>query len=302
MEWRARPRTPLRGCRAGPVGRRGGGWERAGPGHAAAAHPAPGLLSAVPAYPGFLRFRGFHRMRRFRIRPATTTRSVASLSVAAALVMAASGCGASVRRAAGDAMAPPAVTTSPGSEARPLSGLGAQRVLVLPVQALEAAPGLAGADVAASLPAAIDAEVAFALGERGVGATWTTADAARRLAARNPAMGLQPAALPLPQARQLERGTILEPLAGQLRGLAALADARYVVLPLALRLGAGEADAGGPPGSARAALQLLLVDVRAAQILWAGQTEPVRAPAGSPALAANVASRFVDLIAPPRAP
>src|SRR5690606_25720825 len=144
-----------------------------------------------------------------------------------------------------------------------------------------------------------DAELAFVLGERGLGALWTTAAAARRMAARNPGMGLEPGALPLPPARQLERGMILEPLAGQLRALAALADARYVVLPTALHLAAPAAN-GGPAGGAT--LRLLLVDVRAAQILWAGATQPAEVEASSPALGATIASRFADLIAAPRAP
>lgn len=263
-----------------------GGW------HAAAADPASGLLSAVLAYP---------RSRR----PPWLCSAALPVAVALSLLPAV-GCSAAGRRAAEEAVAPPTVTVTPGSEARPLSGLAARRVLLLPVQGVEAEPGAAAGGVAAELPAALDAELAFALGERGLGALWTTAAAARRMATQNPGMGLEPAALPLPPARQLGRGAVLEPLAGQLRALAALADARYVVVPVALQLGAPSVAAGGDSGpearTTRATLRLLLVDVRAAQILWSGTTEAVELAASSPALAASVASRFADLIAAPRAP
>ncbi|MHB1225147.1 MAG: hypothetical protein ACYC2G_14060 [Gemmatimonadaceae bacterium] len=229
------------------------------------------------------------------------------LPIAAALLLAVAGCSAAGRRAAGDAVAPPTVTATPGGEARPLSGLVSRRVLLLPVQGVEAAPDVAAAGAAASLPAALDAELAFALGERGLGSLWTTAAGARRLATQNPGMGLEPGALPLPPARQLEGGAVLEPLAGQLRALAALADARYVVLPLTLQLssaGGTDADRSGadPQPAARGTLRLLLVDVRAARILWSGATEPVELAVSSPAFAARVADSFADLIAAPRAP
>lgn len=231
------------------------------------------------------------------------------LPLVAALLVAAVGCSASGRRAAGEAVAPPTVTAAPGGEERPLADLVSRRALLLPVQGVQLAPGVA-AGGAAALPAAIDAELAFALGERGLGALWTTAAAARRLATQNPGMALEPGALPLPPARQLERGEVLEPLAGQLRALAALADARYVVLPVALQLAAPSSavapatgEAGGqPPAAPRATLRLLLVDVRAARVLWAGSTRPVELATTSPAFAARVADSFADLIAAPRTP
>lgn len=128
------------------------------------------------------------------------------------------------------------------------------------------------------------------------------------MAAQNPGMGLEPGALPLPPPRQLERGPVKEPLSGQLRSLAALADARYVIVPTALQLAASPA--GGAAGSTSSAtaqgtgarLMLLLVDVRAAQILWAGSTEGVELEPSAPALGATIASRFADLIAAPRSP
>ncbi len=128
------------------------------------------------------------------------------------------------------------------------------------------------------------------------------------MAAQNPGMGLEPGSLPLPGPRQLERGPVKEPLSGQLRALAALADARYVIVPTALRLSAAPAAAGAGSTSVaisqgtRARLMLILVDVRSAQILWAGSTEEVEMEPSAPALGATIASRFADLIAAPPSP
>lgn len=270
------------------------GW-RVGPapGRVAAVDLASGLLSAVPA---------FSRIRR----PRWPTSAALPL-VAAAMLWSVAGCSAAGRRAAEEAVAPPTVTLTPGNEARPLSDLASRRVLLLPVQRVEREPGIPAAATAA-LPTILDAELSFVLAERGLGSLWVTAAAARRMAAQNPGMGLEPAALPLPPPRQLERGPVLEPLSGQLRALAALADARYVIVPTALHLGAAPAfaAAGGSSTTAgqvtRARLMLLLVDVRAAQILWAGSTEVVDLEPAAPAFGATIASRFADLIAAPRSP
>ncbi len=265
-----------------------------GPVSAPAAGPALGLLSAVLVYP---------RTRRLR-----WLSSAALPFTAAALLWSVAGCSAAGRRAAEEAVAPPTVTLAPGSEARPLSDLSSRRVLLLPVQRVETDPGVSAGAFAASLPATLDTELAFVLGERGLGSLWTTAAAARRMASQNPGMGLEPGSLPLPPPRQLERGPVKEPLSGQLRALAALADARYVIVPTALRLAASPSTSGAGSTSAaagqgtRARLMLILVDVRGAQILWAGSTEEVALAPSAPALGATIASRFADLIAAPPSP
>lgn len=215
------------------------------------------------------------------------------------MALAAAGCGAG-RQAVEGARAPAAVTDTPGGAGRPLAALAGREVVLLPVQRVDAGPGAGVAGVEA-LAGAVDGELAFALRERSVGEGWMAAYAVRGLAARNPAMGLRPDRLPLPPDRDLRGGSaVLEPLAGQLRGLAALAGARYALVPLAVRL-SGMEGSSAQGGSVRAVLHLALVDVRAAQLIWAGDTAPVELPPDSPALAARLAARFADLIAPPGA-
>jgi hypothetical protein len=144
--------------------------------------------------------------------------------------------------------------------------------------------------------AALDAEIAFALGERRAAAAWTGADAVRRLARSSAAYAGDPAALALPPDERLRGGAeLLDPLASQLRALAALTDARYVVVPVALRA-AGEGDAR------RAVLRVLLADVRGARVLWAGETAGVPLAGPPAAIAARVAEQFADLVAAPLQP
>ncbi|HEU4630596.1 MAG TPA: hypothetical protein VFS08_12675 [Gemmatimonadaceae bacterium] len=187
--------------------------------------------------------------------------------------------------------ADPAARTGATAEARPLAGLRGQRVLVLPVQHVSA-------DDSLGLRAgALDAELAFALGERGLDATWAGAATARRLAAQNPTYASDPSVLPLSRSRPLRAGDRVEdPLASQLRALVALHDGRYVVIPTELRV-----DAAG--GTRRAVLELALVDARGAEVRWAGATSGVPLDGTPPAArAARIAQQFVDLIAAPREP
>ena len=194
---------------------------------------------------------------------------------------------------------PPAPNVTPAGTAavgeapaptRPLAVVAAQRVVVTPVQRV-VGDGTLGFDAAA-----LDAELAFALGERGLGARWTAADAARRMARQNPTFTGDPGAVDFGVARPKAGDDLQEPAASQLRALAALADARYVVVP-------GEVRADTTGGAARAVLRVTLVDTRRQQVLWTGETEGVPlAAVPAPARAARVAARFVDLIAAPPQP
>lgn len=177
---------------------------------------------------------------------------------------------------------------------RPLAGLAGQRAILFPVQRVTggAAAGL-GAD--AAMRGQLDDELAFALEERGLAGGWTTGPASVRLAARNPMYTADPRTLSVPAASLRRGDPIAEPLASQLRALAALADARYAVVPLELRVDAAD-------GTTRALLRLALADVRLAQVLWAGETSSVDLPAAPAALAARVAASFTDLIVAPPEP
>lgn len=206
------------------------------------------------------------------------------------LAVLAVGCGRS-GQAISTATSAPTVTAAPAGDERPLAGLAAREVVLLPVQRVD----VAGVPAGARLGEALDRELAFALRERGVSRGWTMADGSRSLAGRNPSMGLTPDQLPLPAGARFRSGdALLEPLAGQLRSLAALAGARYAVVPLLL--------GADPAGGTGIILHMAVADVRTAQLIWVGNTVPVELPVGSPALAARVAARFADLVAPPGAP
>ncbi len=203
---------------------------------------------------------------------------------------------------AGPASAATTAAPAPSAEQRPLEGLARGGGLVFPVQRLELAAGVAApAGGSADALRDLDRELAFALDERGLGATVSGAAAAERLARLNRSYAGDPHALPLSATRQLKAGDeVEEPLASRLRSVAALADRRHVVVPLALRVEPVSSAPSAEAGAVRAALQLALVDVRLARVLWAGATAPVEATYPSGALAPRVASRFADLfVAPP---
>ena len=87
---------------------------------------------------------------------------------------------------------------------------------------------------------------------------------------------------------------VVEPLAGQLRSLVALNDARYVLVPAELRFERAAQSAG----AARAVLRVTVVDARMSRVRWAGDVASDTVSAFSPALAAGVAARLADLVAP----
>ena len=172
---------------------------------------------------------------------------------------------------------------------RPLAAVAAQRVVVVPLQQAPEAS-------AAVEAAAVDAELAFALEERGFGSRWTTAEGARRMARSNPTFTGDPGDVGLGGTPPKPGADLVEPTASQLRALAALADARYVVVPQALR-----ADTTG--GATRLRLRVTLVDTRRQQVLWTGETAGVPVADTPPAARpARIAAQFVDLIAAPPPP
>jgi hypothetical protein len=199
----------------------------------------------------------------------------------------------------GGAMPEATAAPSPAPAERPLAGVARSGVLLFPAQRVELANGLAappgGTD---ALLRQLDAELAFAVGERGLGSAVAGASVAERLARTNPTYAMDPRALPLSVARPLQGGDeVQEPLASQLRAVSALADRRHAVVPVVLRL-----EPGAAAGSARATLRLALVDVRLSRVLWAGATEAVEVAYPSAAVAPRTAARFADLLVAPREP
>ena len=175
-----------------------------------------------------------------------------------------------------------------------------QPLIVLPTRHLRAADSLGWASQISDEVewlANVDSEIAFALSERSVGRRWTLPADLARAARRNAAFAPDPATIAVQPLRPGSRALpprVPEPLISQLRSLIALRDGvRYALLPVEVRF---EPVSGG---GGRAVLNLVLVDVRASEIVWALDVESEPAPALSPALAASLASRLADLIAAP---
>lgn len=110
----------------------------------------------------------------------------------------------------------------------------------------------------------MEAELLFALRERGPGVTWIGPGELRRALRRSPGYAGDPGALPADP--RLERGelSVAGALAGELRRLAALADARWVLLPGEARV----SSTGTAPGEVRIAASL--IDARSGNVLWSG--------------------------------
>jgi len=142
----------------------------------------------------------------------------------------------------------------------------------------------------------VDDEIAFAVRDRGLRGQWAlTADLARS-AKRNPGYTVDPYTIALDPLAPVERDAdqlIAEPLAGQLRAFAGLFNARYALIPVDLRL-------VPDPSGGRAALHLVVVDTRAARLVWKGDVSGDGVKNFTPAIAASLAGRVADLFTPAR--
>jgi hypothetical protein len=228
----------------------------------------------------------------------------------AALAIALAGAGGCASRPAA-----PAGADGARPAAAPLAALAGERIVLVPTQRLRDAGSLGWtAEVGAPREylAQLDDAILSALGERGVAQGWVTPKDVARSARRNPTFATDPYALGvaplLPTSRAPRGGELLpEPLASQLRAIVALGDARYVLVPVELRFervparasSAGVTAPGSPPADVgRAVLHLALVDARASEVRWAGDVTGEGATRVSPAVAAGVAARVADLVAP----
>lgn len=200
---------------------------------------------------------------------------------------------------AGCASAPPAAQSSSDADAaaqRPLERLAGQPLVVLPTQYLSFGDSLgwrASVTRRTEYLAGLDDEIGFELGERGLSRKWTFARAITRAARSNSPMVPDPHALSAEsvRGRVTVEETLKEPLGSQIRSLVALKDGRFALLPVELKTLSAN-------GTGVAVLKVVLIDARLAKIKWIGEVRSARMRDFSPALAASVASRLADLIAP----
>jgi len=159
---------------------------------------------------------------------------------------------------------------------------------------------------------AMDAELEFAFGERRSAEDWVLPTELRRGVERNPTLHINPDRMAYrPLLVPIEdRKYIPEPLHSELRGLAALYDTRYLVVPIRLsvevestdagRSGSEVAYAGGDAvaPARRAYLLTALVDIRRSDVLWLGEFAGDPGPADSGSLLATLAGRMAEKLAP----
>lgn len=177
-------------------------------------------------------------------------------------------------------------------------------VVVLPVQSALPRPNgewPGGSADEAEVLEALNAELTFAFGERRAAADWASPGMVVRRAKRNPLLGIDPERVAYQGLIEPIEGQLYEPLHGQLRALAALFGARFVVLPLAVwdRPGEPEEETGaGPRPRRRAVLLVAMIDIRSSRVLWHGEIEGGAAPPDSPALLGTLADRVARAMAP----
>ena len=182
-------------------------------------------------------------------------------------------------------------------ELRPLAPLSVQPIIVFPVQYLSFHDSLGWGKAVpkqGEYLAGLDDEIAYALGERGLGAKWTFAPDITRIARRNSTVVSDPRALSSEQLRAPLRVDehLEEPLGSQIRSVLALKEGRFVLLPIDVDF------RGAGPGSGVAVLRIVMLDAKLANVKWVGEVRSDPATMFSPALAASLASRFADLILP----
>jgi len=143
---------------------------------------------------------------------------------------------------------------------------------------------------------AFDDEFAFAIRDHGLRVQWAFPPDLARSARRNPGYTADPYGLtlaPLPPVERDPTKLIEDPLAGQLRTFTGLFNARYALVPVELAI-------VPDPTGGHAALHVVIVDTRAARVMWKGDISSDGARNFSPALAAGVAGRLADLFTPAR--
>jgi hypothetical protein len=189
--------------------------------------------------------------------------------------------------------------------ASPLAGMAGRQMLVFPAQYLAVMNPGGGWDILPGGPALLpilDEEIADAFRKRGVRGNWTFGQAITESAMRNGGITADPRQLSVQGIRRIKPGDtpLPEPLAGEVRGIAALTSARFSVLPIEVHL-----DARGP--ERRGSMRILIIDTRTARVTWADDIEatPLRdpqaasealSPYGFRILARDLASKFADMV------
>ena len=191
---------------------------------------------------------------------------------------------------------PPETDASP-TVMRPLDRMAGQQIVVFPVQYLASTDTLGWQQQIpnrAAYLAALDDQIEAAMTARGIKA-WAFGREVERASKLNSILMTDARSLSAEwlRGRTLPETAVRDPLAQQVRGLVGLKGSRYALLPVELRF------QNRGPGTGVAILRVVMIDSRMALIKWVGEVESDPTRTFSPALAANVAAHFADLVLAP---
>jgi hypothetical protein len=192
--------------------------------------------------------------------------------------------------------------------------------VLFPIQAALPAPGGAWPGGAASeqeVLQTLHAEISFAFGEERDAQSWALPDDLVRRLRRNPTLRVNPYRLAYQALlrKPKKHDQIPEPLHSQMRQVAALFNARLVVLPMRVwyepePLDEGERDAGKegqqgnessggvPEATGRVVLLAAVIDTRRSAVLWHGEIEGAVDKPDSSLLLTSLAFRLADHLIP----
>lgn len=179
----------------------------------------------------------------------------------------------------------------PGSDMAALSGYAGRAVLVLPLQQVSETAGVTVSRSAGALAfrEAMDYEIRFAFGDSPP-ARWVFAPAIIQSSKRNIGVSANPLELSveaLTEKLPEPEDAVSETLRTQIRQLLALTDARYVLLPVNVRIVNSSVN-----GMRRATMRVVLIDGRLARVRWAEDISAEPVTALSRSVAAALASRL----------
>ncbi len=185
-----------------------------------------------------------------------------------------------------------------GAQKAPAVSLGnfaSQRLIVLPVQTLRGdAASWVTAPAWEKFRRELDDSLSAALAARGPGRGWAYSADVARLSRRNALYTRDPYAIAVERLRGQPYKAddhIPDAMAGSLRTLVALSDARYALVPVELVFEKqGERQ--------RAVLRLALIDARLGTLVWVGDAATDAAATIPAGLAGLIAQKAADFVAP----
>jgi hypothetical protein len=137
----------------------------------------------------------------------------------------------------------------------------------------------------------LDAEIAYWLPELARSVNWVMPNTLQRAVERSPTLGVDIRKLAVTSFQRAQVKRIGDPLFSELRGLAAVTEARIAVIPVAAEL------IGATRGDARAQVATAVIDTFDGTVLWYGVLEGDAGTQGDDAALASAAQAFARAFA-----